>query len=95
MDINERIVINIPKNILNATPTKKSTWLRHAILRNIWDLRNRIIVDAGVDIFGLYQMTDCIELNLKGVLEARDVSKEKWYTVRAMIRQRKKKEEEW
>lgn len=94
MDINERIVINIPKNIREGSPTKRSTWIRHAILRSFWNVRNRIILDDGVDIFGVYTMTDSIEVNLRGSLEARDVSKEKWYIVRAMVRQRKKKEEE-
>lgn len=96
MKIDERIVIQIPKNIREATPTKRSTWVRHAILRSIWDIRNRIILDDAADIFGVFTMTDCIEVNLRGELEARDVSKEKWYSVRCTFNQRKKKkEEEW
>ena len=96
MKIDERIVIQIPKNIREATPTKRSTWVRHAILRTVWGIRNKIILDSAVDIFGVFTMTDCIEVNFRGELEAKDVSQEKWYAVRAMVRQRKrKKEEEW
>ncbi len=94
MKINERIVVKIPKSIQKATPTKRSTWIRHAILRAFWDVRNRIILEEGEDIFNIYKMSDCIEVNLSGYLDARDVSDEKWYIVRAMMRQRKKKEEE-
>ena len=96
MKIDERIVINIPKNIREATPTKRSTWIRHAILRTLWGIRTRFMLDEGVDIFGVYKMTDCIEVNLHGELETKDVSKEKWYIIRCMVNQRKKKkEEEW
>lgn len=94
MEINERIVINMPKNIRDATPTKRSTWIRHAILRSIWGVRNRIILDKAVDIFSVYIMTDCVEVNIKGDFQTRDVSQEKWYSVRAMFNQRKKKKEE-
>ena len=97
MKIDERIVIKIPKNIQEATATKRSTWFRHAVLRSIWDIRNRHILNDAVDIFGIFKMTDCIEVNLRGDLEVKDISMEKWYSMRCMFNQRKKKkeEEEW
>ena len=94
MNIKERIVIKIPKSIQKATTTKRSTWIRRSVLRAIWEVRNKVILEEGEDIFGLYKMTDCVEVNLSGYLDTRDVSEEKWYIVRAMMRQRKKKEEE-
>lgn len=96
MKIDERIVIKIPRNIREASQTKRSTWVRHSILRSIWQVRNRFMLDHGVDIFGVYKMTDCIEVNFRGELETKDISKEKWYIIRCMVNQRKKKpEEEW
>lgn len=95
MKIDERIVIPIPKNIREGSRTKRSTWVRHAILRAIWNARNRFMLDRGVDIFGVYKMTDCIEVNFRGELETKDISKEKWYIIRCMVNQRKKEKEEW
>jgi hypothetical protein len=95
MRIDERIVIQIPKHVQEATRTKRNTWIRHSILRAVWDIRNRLILDSHEDIFGLFRMTDCIEINIRGELETRDVSMEKWYSVRTMFNQRKKKEEGW
>ena len=95
MEIDERIVIKIPKNIREGSQTRRSTWVRHAILRSLWNVRNRYMLDSGVDIFGVYKMTDCIEVNFRGDLETKDISKEKWYIIRCMVNQRKKEKEEW
>ena len=93
MRLDERIVIRIPPSVRDATPRKRSTWIRHAILRGIWDVRNKYLVE-GVDIFNVFTMTDCVEVNLNGEVEAMPISDEKRYSIRGMIRQRLRKRED-
>ena len=96
MEIRERVVIRIPPFVLGSTTRKRNIWIRPAILRAVWEVRNKYLVE-GFDIFNVFTMTDCIEVNLRGELEAMPISDEKRYSIRGMIRQRldkKKREEE-
>jgi len=93
MEIRERIVIRIPTFIRGSTTRKRNTWIRHAILRGIWEVRNKYLIE-GVDIFNVFTMTDCIEVNLRGDIEAMPISDEKRYSIRGMIRQRMTKKDD-
>lgn len=79
--------------MMSATTRKRNTWARRSILRAIWEVRNKHLLE-GVDIFNVFTMTDCIEVNLKGSVEAMPISDDKRYSIRGMMRQRLKKEEE-
>lgn len=70
MQIDERFVVPIPKTVQNGTVRRRNAWIRKAVLRSLWDARVKKMVEDGVDIFGVFTMTDCVEVNLKGDLEA-------------------------
>ena len=70
MNVDERVVVKIPKTVQNGTVRRRNAWMRRAVLRVLWEKRIDRMVAEGVDIFGVYVMTDCIEVNLKGDLEA-------------------------
>ena len=93
MRLDERIVINIPKSVQGSTTRTRNAWVRRAVLRALWEVRNRRLVE-GYDILNVFTMTDCVEVNIKGDLEAMPISDEKRYSIRGMIRQRKERKEE-
>lgn len=70
MKIDERIVIKMPKYIARGTNHKKAVWANAACRRAMWAARNRIIDGCGLDIFNVFIMTDCIEVTVRGDLEA-------------------------
>ena len=69
MKISRRIVINRPKNYPQKSGRVKAAWERRAILHEVWKLRRDIIRETGEDIFGVFTMPDCIEVNINGDLE--------------------------
>ena len=68
--IDERFVLNIPRSVQAGTVRRRNGWSRKNILKSLWKLRAKIIAEDGVDIFGVFNMTDCVEVNFKGELEA-------------------------
>lgn len=80
MKIDERIVIPVPKSVLSQGVRAKNMWVRHKLMRFVFDIRNRIMKETGEDIFGVFAMTDCIEINFKGELET--IPKQKQSIVR-------------
>ena len=64
MRIDERIVIQMPKSILETGVRRRKTWARHAAIRALWNLRRSILEKTGEDIIGMFTMQDCIELNI-------------------------------
>lgn len=69
MKIDRRIVVNKPKSTRASSPRRQNLWTKRAVLRSVWDIRKRILEESGEDIFGLFVMDDCIEINIKGELE--------------------------
>jgi len=67
--VDEHIVLKRPKSVMNGSPTLYGAWTRRAILRAVWALRNRIMDESGVDIFQVYEMTDCVEVHIEGEFE--------------------------
>ena len=80
MKIDERIVIPVPKSLIPKGRRAKTMWVKHTLMRFIYDTRNRIMNETGEDIFGVFAMTDCIEINFKGELET--IPKQKQSIVR-------------
>ena len=66
MHIDEKIVIEKPMTVQKGTLYKDGVWTRRAIMRAIWDLRKRMIREHGVDLFQVYEMSDCIEVHVEG-----------------------------
>ena len=71
MKVDERIVIKMPKYISKGTNHRKAVWANAACRRALWVARNRIIDEQGLDIFNVFIMTDCIEVTVRGELEAK------------------------
>jgi len=70
MEVNERMVIKMPSTVAKGTRHAKAVWANRACRRALWALRNRIIDGQGVDIFNVFVMTDCIEVTIRGELDA-------------------------
>ena len=64
--IDETIVIQRPKTIIEGPVRGYGVWTRKAVLRAIWDIRMRLIKEKQIDIFQVYEMTDCIEVHIEG-----------------------------
>lgn len=87
MLVDERMVIQIPKSIVLKSNRQKSIWIRKLITRAIMEARARILDKTECDIFNVFVMTDCVEISIKGDIEARHLDKEeykpwmnrKWY----------------
>lgn len=69
MKIDERIVVPKGKRIQEGTAKTVCIWTRRQAMRNIWQIRCRILRETGEDIFRVFEMTDCIEVGIKGELE--------------------------
>ena len=76
MQINEHIVINKPKSVMNGPSHGETAWVRRAFLRSIWEMRKRVMEEQGVDIFQLYEMSDCIEVHIEGDFVGKPVPKD-------------------
>ena len=66
MEISERLVIDKPDTIRRAGLKRLTTWTKHAILSGLWKIRRKVMDEKGVDIFQVYEMTDCIEIRIEG-----------------------------
>lgn len=67
MEIDERIVIKMPKSVaLKANSRGKKLWSKRACMRAVWDARCRILEETGEDIFNVFVMTDCVEISIRG-----------------------------
>lgn len=69
MKISRRIVVNRPKTVQALGGRRQATWMRRAVLHEVWKLRREIIRETGEDIFGVFVMPDCIEININGELD--------------------------
>ena len=70
MWVDERIVVKKSRYMRDdATIRKRVVWTRRAAMKAIWDTRCRILKERGEDIFHLFEMTDCIEVSIRGDLE--------------------------
>ena len=64
--IDEKIVIQRPQSVIDGPTRGYGVWTRKAILRAIWEMRMRLIKEKQIDIFQVYEMTDCIEVHIEG-----------------------------
>lgn len=65
MKLNERIVIPNPKTYYTfMSPRGRAAWKRRAVRNAVYELRNRILRETGEDIFQVFYMSDCIEVNV-------------------------------
>ena len=69
MKVSERRVIPKGKRIQDGRAKTVCIWTRRQAMRAIWDIRCSILKETGEDIFGLFEMTDCIEVSINGDLE--------------------------
>lgn len=98
MKVNEHIVLNKPASVVGQRTRKaESVWVRRAVLRSIWRMRERIIVEHGIDIFQVYDMTDCVEVHIEGDFVGLPVAEKKVKYLAGVKRRRearKKREDE-
>lgn len=69
MKLDERIIVQVPKSLIPKGRRAKTMWVKHTLMKAILDYRNRIMRETGEDIFGVFAMTDCLEINIRGELE--------------------------
>ena len=69
MRIDEHIVMEKPMTVRRGKLVKDAVWTRRSILKAVWELRTRIMDEQQVDIFQVYEMTDCIEVHIEGDFE--------------------------
>ena len=79
MQVDEKIIVTIPKSIKEASKHKRGTWLRRAVKAAMWDLRMKVLKEKGEDIFSLFVMTDCFEISLKGEIDSLPVERRQLY----------------
>lgn len=72
MQIDERMVLHMPKSAMKKSPRGRKTWLRKAAMRAAWEVRNKVLAETGKDIFNVFLMDDCAEITIKGDLDAMD-----------------------
>jgi len=68
MQVDEVIVIKMPSSTKKGNSRKRTTWSKRACLRVLWQIRERILMETGEDIFNVFVMTDCVEARIKGDL---------------------------
>ena len=88
MRIDDSITIERPKSAQGLSRLRNNVWIRHAIMRAIWEIRNRHLV-SGFDIFNVYSDDECVVVNIRGNIEACVVSESKVTTTKKMVRNRK------
>lgn len=76
MQIDERIVVPIPKSAQDSSPRQRTAWVRRLVSRAIMEARGRILEQTQEDIFNVFVMTDCVEISIKGELETRTVERD-------------------
>ncbi len=75
MDVDERIVVKIPRTVAELKARRRMVWIRRAVMKAMWEIREKVLLERGYDIFNLFVMTDCIEVSIKGDLEAKGAEK--------------------
>lgn len=93
MKLEERLVIPIPKTYYtDMSPRARAAWKRRTVKNALYEIRNQIIDKTGEDIFQIFYMTDCIEVNIRGDLETRVLPKREAVRLR---RKPKEPEDDW
>lgn len=72
MQIDERIVLQMPKSATKKSLRGRKSWLKRAAMRAAWEVRNKVLAETGKDVFNVSLMDDCAEVRIKGFLEAGD-----------------------
>lgn len=62
-------MVDRPKSMQCRGGRVQAGWMRRAVLHELWKLRREIIRETGEDIFGVFVMPDCIEININGELD--------------------------
>lgn len=78
MQINERVVIKMPKTLHAKSAIQHTVWAKKAITRAILTIRAKILEQTGDDIFNVFVMTDCIEVTIRGDMEARHLDRDEY-----------------
>lgn len=79
MQVDERIVVQIPKTVNMKSRRQKIVWLRKLVARSIMAAREKILKETQEDIFNVFVMTDCVEITIKGDVETKHADKKKDY----------------
>lgn len=70
IEIEERVVVQKPPSILETSSRRKlAGWTKRMIRNVVEGIRHKYIAERGVDIFQVFQMTDCIEVTLSGEID--------------------------
>lgn len=87
MLVKEVLVVKKPATAIGKGRKNESVWTRKAALRAIWQLRIRIMLEQGIDIFQVYEMSDCIEVHIEGDFKGKEVDA-RWIKRREGIERR-------
>lgn len=90
MNVDERIVVQIPKTVDKKSSRQKVVWLRKLVARAIMEAREKILKETQEDIFNVFVMTDCVEISIKGDVETKHADRRKDYKPWAKRKNKKK-----
>lgn len=91
MRIDEQAFVPMPVSARRYSRIKKNFWVRHAIIRALWEMRNKFIVEDGVDIFNVVLKDDGVTVTLRGIIDVSEVPEEKVNSIKSMFGRRKGK----
>lgn len=69
MNIDAQMSIPKPPSVHKHGWGWQMHWMRRCIMREIWDLRMRILNEEGEDIFQIVITEECVNFSLKGEIQ--------------------------
>ena len=69
MNIDERIIIQLPESATRKSSRGLAAWRRRCVKNAVYAFRNRLLKETGEDIFQVFVRDGYIEINIKGDIE--------------------------
>ena len=69
MHIDERIVMQMGPSVAKSNARSKTAWAKRAARKALWEIRNKILREKGLDIFNVFVYSDRVEVTLCGELD--------------------------
>ena len=70
MKVEKTIVIQMPPSVTKKNLRSRNLWTKKAARKAVWEARCNILQETGLDVFNVFVMTDCVEVTIRGDMEA-------------------------
>ena len=70
MKVEKTIVIQMPPSVTKKNLRSRNLWAKKAVRKAVWEARCNILQETGLDVFNVFVMTDCVEVTIRGDMEA-------------------------